>query len=210
MSDENQNEGIVYVLLNEAMPGLVKVGCTTNLTQRLKALDNTSTPEPFECFYAATVKDMRRTEALVHQVFGDRRVRPNREFFQIDPEQVVAALQLAGEKDVTPRAEDYLEDAEDRERLNETQDRRENFNFEMLKIPIGSRLYFTQDEKVHCTVVENKKVEFEGQVMSVSGLTRSLLGHNRQVHGTRYWTFKGEVLTDRRLSLEKKDRDCSD
>lgn len=207
MPNENQNHGIVYVLVNEAMPGLVKVGCTTNLTQRLKTLDNTSTPEPFECFYAATVKDMHRTEALVHQVFGDRRVRPNREFFKIDPEQVVAALQLAGEKDVTPRAEDYLEDAGDRDRLNQTQERRENFNFEMLNIPIGSRLYFTENKDIFCTVVENRKVEFEGQVMSVSGLTRLLLGHDGQIHGTRYWTFDDERLTERRLRLEK-DSDC--
>lgn len=202
MPNQNQN-GIVYVLVNEAMPGIVKVGCTTNLAQRLKTLDNTSTPEPFECFYAATVTDMHRTEQLVHRAFGDRRVRSNREFFRIAPEQVVAALQLAGDEDVTPRPEDYIEDAEDRERLNKTQERRENFNFEMLNIPIGSRLYFNWDEEVFCTVADKTKVDFRGEIMSISGLTRSLLGlGTRPVQGTLHWTFDGEVLAKRRLRLE--------
>jgi len=48
---------IIYVLVNESMPGYVKIGMTTNLEQRIRSLDNTSTPLPFECFYAATVAD---------------------------------------------------------------------------------------------------------------------------------------------------------
>jgi hypothetical protein len=44
---------IVYVLTNEAM---VKIGrTTTSVEQRIKELDNTSLPLPFQCFYAAEV-----------------------------------------------------------------------------------------------------------------------------------------------------------
>ncbi|EKD33224.1 MAG: hypothetical protein ACD_76C00068G0021 [uncultured bacterium] len=48
---------IIYILINEAMPGYVKIGRTTNLEQRIRSLDTTSVPLPFECFYACTVKD---------------------------------------------------------------------------------------------------------------------------------------------------------
>ncbi|MCW8946525.1 MAG: GIY-YIG nuclease family protein, partial [Sedimenticola sp.] len=48
---------IVYVLINESMPGYVKVGRTDDLEQRMRSLDNTSLPLPFECFYAAKVND---------------------------------------------------------------------------------------------------------------------------------------------------------
>ncbi len=47
---------IVYVLTNEAIEGWVKIGRTsTSVEQRIKELDNTSPPLPFQCFYAAEV-----------------------------------------------------------------------------------------------------------------------------------------------------------
>jgi T5orf172 domain len=49
---------IVYVLTNEAMDGLVKIGrTTTSVEQRIKELDNTSIPLPFQCFFAGEVTD---------------------------------------------------------------------------------------------------------------------------------------------------------
>ena len=53
------SEGIIYVFVNEAMPGYVKIGKTTNLEQRLKQLYSTPVPLPFECIYAAKVADMQ-------------------------------------------------------------------------------------------------------------------------------------------------------
>ena len=56
-------EGIIYVLTNEAMPGYVKVGKTsTSVAQRIRELDSTSLPFPFECYYAARVVDMDEAE----------------------------------------------------------------------------------------------------------------------------------------------------
>jgi len=61
---------IVYILTNESMLGYVKIGKTTNLEKRLKDLDNTSTPLPFECVYAAEVDDMDTIEKLLHDTFA--------------------------------------------------------------------------------------------------------------------------------------------
>ena len=58
----------------------MKVGKTRNLRQRVRALDNTSVPMPFRCEYAAKVDDMDEVEKLLHDAFGDRRVRDNRVF----------------------------------------------------------------------------------------------------------------------------------
>ena len=47
---KNEDYGIVYALINEAMPGLVKIGMTSRLeiTQRMKELYNsTGVPLPF-------------------------------------------------------------------------------------------------------------------------------------------------------------------
>jgi hypothetical protein len=90
-------EGIVYILINEAMPGYTKIGKTTSpVEQRMKELDSTGIPLPFECFYAARVADIDSVERKLHDAFLDRRVRPRREFFKIDPARVQSALSLAG------------------------------------------------------------------------------------------------------------------
>jgi len=94
---------IVYILTNEAMPGLVKVGKTTSdLLSRIRALDTTGIPLPFECFFAAEVADCHLAEKLIHDAFDDHRVRKNREFFEIAPERIASALKLAAVREITP------------------------------------------------------------------------------------------------------------
>lgn len=56
---------IVYILQNDSMPGLVKIGRTSsNLEDRIRQLDTTGVPLPFRCFYAAEVKDGALSQSL--------------------------------------------------------------------------------------------------------------------------------------------------
>ena len=57
MTSENNQGGIIYVLTNPEMPGLVKIGKTSRkeVQQRLIELYLTDVPVPFECEYAARV-----------------------------------------------------------------------------------------------------------------------------------------------------------
>ena len=64
-------QDIVYILINEAMPNYVKVGITSDLEQRIRSLDTTGIPLPFECFYATKVKDARFVEKQLHDAFDD-------------------------------------------------------------------------------------------------------------------------------------------
>ena len=117
---------IIYVLINEAMPGYVKIGMTNNsVLERLKQLDRTNIPMPFECYYACEVGNAHKEERWLHSIFSDRRVRDEREFFKIDPERVVAAVRRIQKKDVTPKdfvnvtkeEESELEGAKKKERV---------------------------------------------------------------------------------------------
>ena len=95
---------IVYILTNESMPDMIKIGITDNLERRMKELDNTSTPLPFECYYAVEVQDAKVIEKKIHEGLDDKRVRQNREFFNTSPEQAKAILEIAevmGGKNVT-------------------------------------------------------------------------------------------------------------
>jgi hypothetical protein len=97
------------------MPDTIKIGITDNLERRIKDLDNTSAPLPFECFYAVEVDDASKIEKLLHEGFDDKRIRQNREFFSATPEQAKSMLKIVetmGGKDVTP-TEDIVETPQD-------------------------------------------------------------------------------------------------
>ena len=60
---------VVYSLTNPAMPGLVKIGRTDGIgmESRLRQLDTTCVPLPFECFYAVEVEDAQKVEKALHR-----------------------------------------------------------------------------------------------------------------------------------------------
>jgi hypothetical protein len=199
---------IVYILINEAMPGYTKIGRTSNLEQRLRSLDNTTAPLPFECFHAATVPDATFVERQLFEAFGEHRVRSNREYFRVSPERVAAALRLAQIEDVTP-VRDYVETEEDRRALDAARQRRSVFNFEMVNIPVGAVLNFTRDDAVTCTVVDKRRVNFNGQVVSLSLAAQQALANTginwKAVQGPLFWEYEGETLDERRTRYEEAE-----
>jgi len=200
---------IVYVLINESMPGLVKIGRTTNsVEQRIKQLDTTSVALPFQCFYAAEVKDSAFVEAKLHLAFANSRVRQNREFFRVDANQVAAAIQIGELKDVTPK-DDVVNDASDVQALQaavDKVDRRSRLKFSELSIPTGSILHFAKDANISCTVVGDGQVNFEGEVLSPSAAAlkavRKLGFRWAAVSGSEYWLFEDETLVAGRERME--------
>lgn len=206
MAENNITDEIVYVLTNEAMPGYVKVGITkSNLEKRIKELgSSTSVPLPFTAFYACTVENAAFVEHQLHDAFDGNRVNPHREFFYIAPERIVAALKLRELKEVTPKQE-LVETKEDQVALNEARKRRNRFNFETAKLPVGSELYFSRDENITAKVVNShsaKSIEFRGEITSLSLSAQKVLKLNYPVSGTEYWMFDGETLDERRQRFE--------
>jgi len=52
---------IIYILTNEAMPGYVKIGRTSDLKERIRSLSRPSgVPLPFEVYYASEVEDSQK------------------------------------------------------------------------------------------------------------------------------------------------------
>jgi hypothetical protein len=193
---------IIYILINEAMPGYVKIGRTTDLEQRIRSLDTTSVPLPFECFYACTVQNAGFAEKQLHDAFLDHRVRSSREFFEISPERVVSALKLAEMENVTPK-KDFVESQEDQQALNQARTKRAVFNFKMVDIPVGAELIFSRDENIKAKVVDNRSIDFNGEITSLSNSAQKILGYNYGIQGTAYWTYEGETLDERRKRFEE-------
>ena len=204
--------GIVYVLSNPAFDNYVKVGRTIDLEQRLKQLDNTSVPLPFRCVFAVHVDDEVAVERLVHQAFADVRVRTTREFFEIDAQRVIAALKLTNGVDVTPKA-DIAEDEESIAALERTVAKRKTYSFSDAQVNVGDILTYSKDDTITSVVVADKKIDFEGEIMSVSKAALTLLHREgykwKQANGWAYWMKDGETLGERvdRFSIINEDDD---
>jgi T5orf172 domain len=200
---------IVYVLTNEAMDGLVKIGRTsTSVEQRIKELDNTSIPLPFQCFFAGEVQDSAKIESLLHSTFSNNRVRNNREFFRVDANQVRSAILIANPIDVTPKTDVVVDvsDIKAMQKASITSEKRSKLKFSDLGISVGDKLTFVKDEACICTVVKDGEVKFDDQILSTSKAALIALkkrGYEwSTVNGNDYWSFEGETLTARRLRLE--------
>lgn len=194
------SEGIVYVLTNPAMPGMVKIGKTSRaMDARLNELYSTGVPLPFECAYAARVADEGTVERAFHQAFGPYRVNPKREFFSIEAEQAIALLRLMEIEDVTPQVQQEADsvDADAKssaERLKRS--RRPVMNYLEMGLPVGAALVY-QDGTTTCSVVDGRHVNFNGEQRFLSAITAELMGIPGQpIHGGRYWSFEGRNLRD--------------
>lgn len=197
---------IVYVLVNPAFDSYVKVGRTTNLEQRLKSLDNTSVPLPFRCVFAVEVADDATVERLVHNAFADHRTRAGREYFEIDPQRVISALKLTGGRDVTPH-KDIADDEEGLIALERAEVRRRIIGLFDIGLKHGDVLTFANDESITASVIDNKKIAFDGNIESVSAAALKVLqraGYEwRTVNGWQYWQYDGETLSERRKRVEE-------
>ena len=203
--DTASYEGYVYVATNPAMPNLVKIGSTTqdDPKSRITSLFTTSVPVPFELEYAAAIADDPvRVERALHRAFEPQRLHPKREFFKVEPYQVIAILKLLDVADITEQAKSDVEaeiSQEDRDAL-ELARRRPTLNFDELEMPEGSILTYLRDERVRAEVVDDRRVRlielpdneypavvFNDEPRYLSPLSRDLLGVARHVHPTRYW-----------------------
>lgn len=97
------NDGYIYVLLNPAMEGLVKIGKTKrDPAERMNELSSaTGVPTPFILVYKEYFDDCDRAEQVIHSLLEDRgyRLADNREFFYVPVHEAIKIIQnYKGEK----------------------------------------------------------------------------------------------------------------
>lgn len=201
---KRDNKGIVYVLSNSAMPGLVKIGMTTreSIDTRMKELYSTGVPVPFDCVYACEVKvsDCAKIEKALHKAFEPNRINANREFFRIDATQATAILELFDRKDITSEVTAEIENdltVEDKaasEKIKSS--RRPPMNYREMGINTGAKLTFVKDSSVQVAISGDKKVLYNGEELSLTAVTKKLLGITHALQPTAYWEFEGKNLRD--------------
>lgn len=195
--------GIVYVLSNRAMPGLVKIGMTTRqeLDARLKELYTTGVPVPFDVEYACKIKacNCAKLEKALHTAVEPNRLNVNREFFQIKKEHAIAILEIFNEKEITTEVSDEMNNdlnPDDIASKNKATKHRPPLNFSQMGIPMGSTLTYNADPSVSVTVIGDKKVEYLGEETSLTAVTTKLLNSKYGVQPTPRWSYNGTNFQD--------------
>ncbi len=196
--------GIVYLLTNPVMPGLVKIGMTTQkeIEQRMKELYTTGVPLPFECQFACKVKktDCAKIEKALHTAFGPQRINANREFFRIQVEQAKAILELFHHEDITTDVSEEIENdltPEDKAASVKAQLHRPALNFYEMGMQKGDLLVWKDDPSISVTIISDRKVEYEGEEASISALSAQLKGYkSKHISPTPHWLYKDQPLSE--------------
>jgi hypothetical protein len=208
LSSETQTEtslnmpelSIVYVLVNPAMPGLVKIGRTSqeDVGTRLAQLYTTGVPVPFELKFACRVPNSDEVESALHIAFGPQRINPKREFFRIEPEQAIAILKLLHVEDATAEvaAQTTGIDEQSLAAAEGMRQRRPNLDFHEMGIPNGA-VIDCLSATATVTVVGPKKVKLGDTEMSLTAATRQVLQLDYSVQPSPHWAYQGKSLHDR-------------
>ena len=112
----------------------------------------------------------------------------------------MAILELFNREDVTQEITEEIdndlttEDKSASEKIYSS--RRPPLNYFEMGMKKGDTLVFVKDPSVIVTIVDEKKVMFQGEVYSLTGVTKKLLNITHAVQPTGYWLFDGRNLRD--------------
>ena len=88
-------KGFVYIMTNDSMPGIIKVGMSTKVpTERAKELEDTGLPMPYVVQYYAFFDDMRQAEKKAHNELS--KYHYNKEFFKTDVGTAINCIENLG------------------------------------------------------------------------------------------------------------------
>ena len=155
------------------------------------------------------------SDAVSHQELDERRYQTLTELNEMDHQIMKYASQRCLTPNIIPfeclgaisqkiKGENPSENglvSLDLDKLKESQEddvkvnsKRPRFNFEKAGIPIGSILTFNGND-ITCVVKNEYQVEYEGELICLSPLTRKILKIDRPLRGTSYWKYDNRLLS---------------
>ena len=211
--------GYIYILTNPSFPDYIKIGYADNVEQRLQQL-NQSECIPFAFrIYATYEVDTRLSDLKIHTIID--KLNPNlrsidnfngkqrvREFYAMSAEDGYDILEaIADIHDCRDRLKKWEMTPEDKkaeqvaeEVIQERQARAATFVFADMGISAGAVFEYAEDLSIKCTVVDDRKVEYNGEVMYITPFVRMISGKDYITHGPKWlvehFTYDGKPLTE--------------
>ena len=212
---------LVYILINPANPGLVKIGWTKkNIMGLIRELsDHPGVAAPFECYYRLEVEDGIgiKIEAKIHHEFKDLQVNPKNPFLKINPDIIKIIIESKWMKKAVTSDGDAptIQNPVSTKKSGTRSGHRGKASittFSMLNIPMGSKITLDKDPTKIAKVVSDRKIEYKGKVDYISTITQYIFsqeeGHVKlgkkwkSYRGVSHWSFGGENLAERRNRIE--------
>lgn len=224
----SESKGVIYILTNPSFPDFVKIGYASDMDRRLGEL-NRSECIPFAFrVYATYEVDSNLSDKKIHAIIdklnpnlrsiddfnGQKRIR---EFYAMSKEDAYSIFEAIAEIHnrtdklnlYKPNAEEAADERAAEDISAERKERAAPFTFSMCNIPIGAELEFWpttyKKSEVTCVVADDKKVKYDGELYSLSGLGKKLLNSKWSVHGPAYFKYNGEWLNEIRDKMEKTE-----
>lgn len=218
-----ENKGVIYILTNPSFPEYVKIGYADDVKKRLQQLNRSECiPFAFRIYATYGVAD-RLSDIQIHSIIdslnpnlraienfeGKKRVR---EFYAMTAEDAYKLLEgIARINGMTNNLKKYSMTQKDKvaeetaeEIKEEKHERQSPFTFSNCGIKPGEIIEFYADSNTKCVVVDDKNVEYEGQIYSLSALAAKLAKSKWPVAGPRYFKYNGEWLNTIRRRFEEK------
>ena len=202
-------EGYVYILINPVMPGIIKIGFTKDIKRRLRDLDTTGVPQPYEPYFSVKTKKYQLLEKVIHRELDkltDSRLRNNREFFKMDPD-VARDLLLNNSQLVDDAEIDDYGNVSAADALNEdgtVRPQSSRTTFAMLNIPVGTELEPVTEEYPRIETVDDTnqvRVIESGEVRTISRVAVDVSGKPK--NGFDCYKYNGRKMTDIRKEIDK-------
>ena len=213
-------KGVIYILTNPSFPDYIKIGYARDLEKRLKQLNRSGTiPFAFRA-YAVYEVDSELTDKELHKLIdalnpdlrtietfdGKERVK---EFDAMSAEDAYALLECIAKisgttsslKRMKPEGHEIL-DEQIAEEVR-TAARRGPFRFSECEIPVGAMIEFVEDPSIRAKVIDDRRIEYQGETTSVSALAQRIKAFDHPVQGTLWFTYQGKRLIDIREEREK-------
>ena len=219
-------KGVIYILTNPAFPEYVKIGYADDLEKRLKGLNNSSVPKHFRPYAVYGVNE-RLTDKKVHQLIDT--LNPNlrvvdqfdgkehkREFYIMSADDAYSIFEciakISGtEKRLALMRPSGFEKREERDAENiKESSRRSALRFSMCGLKPGDYISFINDDSIKAEIVDDRRIRYEGEIMSCTMLAQRLLHLDRDVpiQGTKYFTYDGLTLPELRAKYEDENSDA--
>ena len=195
--------GYIYIMTNPCLQNMVKIGYATDVEDRRKQLSTTALPYEYEVYATyetpGNLED-RKLHDIIDMLNPDLRVSKNREFYVITPEDAFSLLKSIAIISGTNLPEKWKEEPP---AVNKTI-KKTRLTFKMIDVPVGSKLTFKNDENIVVKTADDiNKVEYEGDVYSISSVVNIIRNDGLPHHGGAWFKYEGELLTERRERMGK-------
>lgn len=201
---------IIYVVQNPAIRDFIKIGTCLDKGQmpsHIKQLSRKGIPMPYYLLKVFEVPDAKKLEKDLRQTFPESVVEMDQSFYKSGAlnKLLLWMDNMGREINVAPLNKQILDGTQGgniKPVAAKSQARMPTFNFEMVKVPSGATLNFIKDTSITCNVIDRTNVLFMGKQMKLSVAARdalAMVGTNwKSARGSDWWTYKGEILTDRK------------